>query len=421
MLHNSPPLRVALLSLHSSPLAPLGGIDAGGMNLYVTRLAGELTQRGMAVDIFTRRSDAQVRDVIQLESGGRLIHLDAGPRRRLPKSVLPLHLPAMVSSFRAFLAREEIEYDLLHSHYWLSGLAAMRYRLQENRPIPLVHMFHTLAKLKEFYLQQPDPNDSALRFDGERCLIGRADVVVGATEDEYDEMASLYGRTPGRYAVIPPGVDLELFSPRPQAESRRRLGITAKQVVVFVGRRDRLKGLDVLLRSVAALPEDVRRDLKVLLLGGQKRDQPPGERRMVAKLGLESIVEFRGAAGQSDLPWYYSAADVCAVPSAYESFGMVATEAMACQTPVVAFRVGGLATTITDGRTGFLAPPGNPGAYAAKLAEALLSPGASAIGRRARMAVQRYSWEGTADRTVSLYQELVHAYRCSALEHTAAR
>lgn len=417
-------LRVALLALHSSPMAPLGRVDSGGMNLYVRRLAGELSGREISVDIFTRRTDGVSPEIVPLEGGGRVIHLAAGPRRRLPKNVLPLHLPALVSAFRSFIDSNQIDYDLLHSHYWLSGLAAMRYRAQENRPIPFVHMFHTLARLKEIHLHEPDPKDSALRFDGERCLIGRADVVVGATDGECEDMARLYGRTPSRYAVIPPGVDLDLFSPRPKAASRARLHVDADRVILFVGRRDKLKGLEVLLRAVAALPAPTLRGLKLLLLGGQRStagEEPARERSLIKRLGLEHVVESRGKVDQSELPWYYSAADVCAVPSAYESFGMVAIEAMACQTPAVAFRVGGLATTITDGQTGFLATPGDNADYTAKLAEALAPLAATSVGRRARMSVQRYSWALTGDRTADLYRELVQEYRYSPLRQYAAR
>jgi D-inositol-3-phosphate glycosyltransferase len=405
--------RVALFSLHSSPIARLGGDDAGGMNLYVYRLAGELSARGLKVDIFTRRTDRLAPETVTLGSGARLVHLAAGPSRRLPKSVLPLHLPALVAAFHQFVVRERLEYDVYHSHYWLSGQAVMRYRMRAGSSVPFIHMFHTLSRVKDFYLGEPDNTDSALRFDGERCLIGRADVIVGATESEAQDISRLYGRTPNRYAVIPPGVDLDLFSPRPRDSSRRRVGVDAGRVVLFVGRFDRLKGLDTLLYSVAQLPEGLRSDLKVLLVGGDRpRENAQGSRyrRLATKLGIDRIVEFRGKVEQRELPWYYSAANVCAVPSAYESFGMVATEAMACQTPVLAYNVGGLATTITDGQTGMLVPAGNQAAFAARLRDSLTSDRLETLGRRARMSVQRYTWQRTADRTLELYESLAREY-----------
>jgi D-inositol-3-phosphate glycosyltransferase len=379
------------------------------MNLYVRRLAEELAGRGIEVDVFTRRTDGETPEIRPLTRAARVIHLSAGPRRRLPKSVLPLHVPAMVAALRAFVHREGATYDVLHSHYWLSGLAAIRYRAQMENPVPVIHMFHTLIKLKEFYLGEPDREDSVLRADGERCMIGRADAIVGATEAEAQEMATLYGRRPARYTVIPPGVDLELFRPLPREESRSALGLDGRRVVLFVGRQDQLKGLETLLRSVAALPAGVRSDTQLVVVGGHAsrgHGAVPRTRRLVEDLGLSGLVHFRGRVAQTELPRYYSAADVCAVPSAYESFGMAALEAMACQTPVVAFRVGGLATTVLPGETGFLAQPGSVAAYTAALRAALTSGGLDALGRRARMAAQRYSWRRTTDRTIELYEQL---------------
>jgi D-inositol-3-phosphate glycosyltransferase len=404
--------RVALLSMHSSPMAPLGSTDAGGMNLYVRRLADDLSACGLDVDVFTRRTDREVPDVILLPSGARLVQLTAGPTRRLPKSVLPLHLPSMVAALKEFTDSRQIEYDLIHSHYWLSGLVAMRYRGQGERQMPIVHMFHTLAKVKDFYLGESDPADSALRADGERCVMGRADVIVGATEGELGEMSSLYGRTPLRYAVIPPGVDLDTFRPLGREESRGKLGIRADKVIVFVGRDDRMKGLQVLLRSVAALPTPLQDGLKVLVVGGDGGAKTSGRHnRYAAKLGLRDIVEVRGKATQTELPLYYSAANVCAVPSAYESFGMAAIESMACQTPVVAFAVGGLACTVKHGQTGFLARVGNPDDYGAQLSLALTSENLEAMGRQARMSVQRYTWSRVTERTLQLYERVAQEAR----------
>lgn len=416
--------RVALLSLHSSPIAPLGRSDAGGMNVYVRRLAADLSTRGLAVDVYTRREHGDSPETQTLPGGARLIHLAAGPRRRLPKSVLPMHLPSMVAAFRSFVAREDLEYDLLHTHYWLSGLAGMRYLATETRRTPMIHMFHTLARLKEFYLGAPDQADSALRADGERCLIGRSDVIVGATPDELKEMAALYGKSPARYEVIPPGVDLELFRPLPKTASRRELHVDAERVVLFVGRDDKLKGLDILLGAVSKLPEGLKSGLKVLLVGdsGPRGASVAAQRdRMIGRLGLERIVEVRGKVEQHDLPHYYSSADICAVPSAYESFGMVATEAMACQVPVIAFAVGGLATTIADGQTGLLVPRGDPELFAARLRHALAADNLPSMGRRARMAVQRYTWDRTASRTLGLYEDLVAEYSYPSQHHVAAQ
>lgn len=397
--------RIALLSLHSSPIAPLGRADVGGMNVYVRKLAERLGAEGIDVDVFTRREDRET-PAVQALGPARVIQLDAGPARHLPKSVLPLHVPAMAAALRTFVQREELAYDVLHSHYWLSGLAVTRYRALTRDPTPLVHMFHTLSKLKEFFARQPDSADSALRFDGERCLIGRADVIVGATEAEGREMERLYSRSPAEFAIIPPGVDLDLFFPRPKLESRRLLGIGSRYVVLFVGRWDRLKGLDVLLRSVAALPPDLREQLDVLLVGGDERGWSRYA-RLIARLGLDDVVQMRGKVPHDDLPAFYSAADICAMPSAYESFGIVALEAMACGTPVVAFRVGGLTETISDGQTGFLVPPGHHSDYTRALLTALCHSDLERMGRRARLSVQPYSWERTTAQTLDLYESVI--------------
>ncbi|HLJ68191.1 MAG TPA: glycosyltransferase [Chloroflexota bacterium] len=405
---SSPLRRIALLSLHSSPLAAPGkGADVGGMNLYVLRLAEGLADEGFHVDMFTRRTDPQAAEIVPVSSRARLIHLAAGPARRLPKNVLPMHLNSMVASFEGFMHRQGIRYDILHSHYWLSGLAAMRYRVRTGVDVPFVTMFHTLHELKRLYSGTADRSDSALRFDGERCIIGRADAIVGATDAERQDMVRLYGRSPARYVTIPPGVDLARFRPLGHAASRRTLGLDAERVVLFVGRQDPLKGVDILLRSVAALPDRLRRGLKLLLVG----DQPGSKlRRLATRLGLGDTILVCGRVGQDELPIYYSAADVCAMPSSYESFGMAAVEAMACQTPVVAFGVGGLLTTITDGQTGFLVPHGDYPAYARVLTQALESSELDVMGRRARLSIQRYSWQAVTARSLELYDDLLDEY-----------
>ena len=228
--------------------------------------------------------------VEEMEGGARLIHLSAGPRRRLPKSVLPLHIPAMAAAFREFSAREGLEYDILHSHYWISGLVAARCRAGVREPTPFVHMFHTLAKLKEFHVGLPDRSDSMLRADGERWLIPRADTIVGATDAERCDMERLYGRSPRRFEVIPPGVDLSLFRPHDRAQARACLGIDARHVILFVGRFDRLKRVDVLLRSVRELTPDVRQELRVILVGGHgPADRVDAERYARLPVGLASV------------------------------------------------------------------------------------------------------------------------------------
>ena len=402
--------RVAILSLHSSPLAALGRANVGGMQVYVRRLAEELSRLGIAVDVFTRRADAKAPEVQPIGDGARVVHLEGGPAKPLPKSVLPLHIPAMTASLHSFVSRERLRYDVLHSHYWISGLVALR--CQDELQAPVVHMFHTLSKVKEFYNGGQDPSDSALRFDGERFVIVSADAVVGATEGEREQMERLYGVSPLSFSVVPPGVDLDLFAPLDRDVSRRTLGLDGERILLFVGRPDRIKGLDVLLHAFADLEAELRRGTKLVVVGDRDTEQEMRKGRyqaMVRNLALDGAVEFHGIVPHDRLPIYYSAADICTVPSAYESFGMVAVEAMACQTPVVAFGVGGPAATVTDGQTGFLAKAGDRTDFAAKLRQALSSHDLVHMGRRARMSVRKYEWSSVVARTIDQYDRALHA------------
>jgi len=377
------------------------------MNVYVRRLADDLTKIGLHVDIFTRRTDQTTPEIVETGAGARVVHLAAGPPRHLPRSVLPLHIPAMVSAFRSFMQRESVDYDILHSHYWLSGLVALR--LRSETAAPIVHMFHTLSGVKELYSGQADPGDTGLRFDGERCVMTGADAIVGATRAERDHMEQLYGRSPARFAIIPPGVDTALFRPFDATASRRLLNLDGDRIVLFVGRPDRMKGLDLLLRALAEI-EPTTPGIKLVVVGGQ--EDAVRSRHIAERLGVVDRVEFRGLAPQHELPLYYSAADLCAVPSSYESFGMVAVESMACQTPVVAFPVGGLATTVTDGQTGFLAEGRTTSAFVVALQRGLQYAERESMGRRARLSIQRYNWQSVARTTADLYTEVVREQRC---------
>lgn len=375
------------------------------MNLYVSRLADGLAALGVHADVFTRADDARAPLITQRPSGSRIIQLSAGPARSVPKRILPLHIPAMVRALRSFLECHRTQYDVWHSHYWLSGMTAMRVR--DDPRVPIVHMFHTLSKVKQEYLGEADDRDSALREDGERCLIGAVDVVVGATDGEKQLMGRLYGRTPAWFEVIPPGVDLDHFRPHDRRDSRARLGLGEEPVILFVGRLNRIKGLDLLLQATAHAQRRLGTGVQLVVVGGYERGKEPVPRqyrRLVRALGIEDCVEFRGIVSQEDLPYYYSAADVCAMPSAYESFGMVALESMACETPVVAFSVGGLAETIQHGRTGFLAPPGNAPAFEAELLGALRHPDLASVGRRGRTAARRHDWTEIVERTLTVYE-----------------
>jgi len=377
------------------------------MNVYVRQLARELALLGCEVDVFTRRADTRSREIV-LDDGVRFIQVDAGPPRAVRKADLPLYLLDLTSAITKFARRYRRQYDVIHSHYWLSGVVGVD--LRDRFDAALVHMFHTLSRLKERYLGLSDPNDTVSRLGGERLVLNAADVIVGATEGEQTDIEDLYGSFPGTFAVLPPGVDTELFFPRDKLASRARLGIDADHVVLFAGRLDPIKGLDSLLAVTARLRERLPGRVKVIVVGGQVGGGPSlrAYQRAATAHGVDDIVEFRGTVPQRRLPAYYSAADVLAVPSAYESFGMAALEAMACGTPAVAFRVGGLATTIADGRTGFLASPGSFDSYLDRLATALTSD-LDRMGHCARMTALRYRWPAIARRTLDLYRSTAGA------------
>jgi D-inositol-3-phosphate glycosyltransferase len=378
------------------------------MNLYVRRLAEDLAGRGVEVDVFTRRTDRTTPREIISPAGARFIHLDAGPARRLPKSVLPLHVPAMVRALRDAVERDGAEYDVVHAHYWLSGMVGIRSRAWLEAPV--VTMFHTLSKVKERYAGITDAGDSDLRGAGERCVIAGSDAVIGATAGEGDLMRELYGIAPRRYEVISPGVDLDRFGPLDRATSRLALGLGSEAIILFVGRFDPMKGADRLLRAFALVRDRLPCGTRLLLAGGGRESR--ALRRLATSLGLDDAVDFRGVVSPEEVSLYYSAADVCAVPSVYESFGMAAVEAMACGTPVVAFAVGGLAETVRDGRSGLLVPPGDEHAFADALVRALEPHMNASLRRHARGAMRSRSWDRGVSDLLALYDDLASAERC---------
>jgi D-inositol-3-phosphate glycosyltransferase len=398
--------RVAMISYHTSPLAPLGGRDTGGMNVYVRQLSRELGQRGFQVDVFTRRQDASRPQVVAAGENVRVVNLNAGPPRPVEKARLHQHLAEFEENLVRFaaLGGQEPAYDLLHSHYWLSGWAALR--LQERWGVPHVTMFHTLGEVKN--RARVTEHEAPLRIRVERRLAQEADRIVCASEHEKHLLTRLYDAGPGRVAVVPCGVDLDLFRPQDKGAARQALGLSDERIILFVGRIEPLKGIDILINAVAQLEEGA--DFHVLIVGGDKRSQRQVShlQELASGLGIGERVCFLGAVDHEKLPLYYNAADVCVVPSYYESFGLVALEAMACGTPVVASRVGGLTGTVKDGETGYLISWRCPEPFAERL-ELLL--GNETLRRRfgesAREVVERYRWTNVAEAVVGLYEELL--------------
>jgi D-inositol-3-phosphate glycosyltransferase len=409
--------RVAMISVHTCPLATLGGKETGGMNVYVRELSRELGRRGMAVDCFTRSQNPDVPRInTKLGPNGRVIHLPAGPEAPYDKNRIADHLPHFASGVLDFARREGLHYDVIHSHYWLSGLAARDLRPAWDAPI--VHMFHTLGQMKNSVASSRQEWETDRRIEGEVEVMAAADRLVAATPLERAQMVWLYGADASKISVVPCGVDLDLFHPIPQNEAKQVLDLPIQRcVILFVGRIEPLKGIDLLLRAIALIAPEMpcwRDELSVIIIGGaagagveQVNAELTRLERLRAELGIEDLVTFLGAKDQDKLVYYYSAAEMVVMPSHYESFGMVALEAMACGTPVVASKVGGLAFSVQDGKTGFLVPEGDAEALATKIWLLLKDRDLrEEFSQRAARWARRYGWPVIANQIVGLYDQL---------------
>ena len=394
---------VAMLSIHTSPLDIPGRTrDAGGMNVYINQLARELGQFQNSIDIFTRRTNEYTPKVVQLTPQVRVIHIKAGPSAPIQKHELYHYLADFAQRMDEFRYNEKIHYDVLHSHYWLSGVAAMQ--LTHRWAIPHITMFHTLAHLKR--LANPDETEPSIRLEMERRLIQQADSIIATTNDERIQIIRHYGATPGQVRVIPCGIDLKLFKPQNQQQAREKLGLKRYQpVLLFVGRLDPFKGPDLLLRSAAMMEEKAQ----IMIVGGKSSDDNDIEqlKELAAQLKISNRVHFIGARPQHELPVIYSAADVTVVPSYHESFGLAAVESLACSTPVVATRTGGLTTVIQNNETGLLVPR-CPGFFAERLDSLLQNPTLlKQMSQAARPSVLQFSWKNVASKVQAMYEEVI--------------
>ncbi|MBI3636365.1 MAG: glycosyltransferase [Candidatus Rokubacteria bacterium] len=361
-------VRIAVLSVHTCPLAALGGKETGGMNVYVREVARELSRMGVAVDVFTRSQNAAIPRVVDLAEGARVIHLAAGPEKPLARETVYDHLDEFTEGVDAWRIARGVDYDLIHAHYWLSGVVGLA--LRERWGTPVLQMFHTLGRLKNRVARGAGDREPDVRIREEARIIAAANRIVAANAVERAHLVQEYGADARRIAVIPCGVDTDLFRPGGAAAARAALGLDAGPLLLYVGRLAAIKGLDTLLDAVALLR---RRGcaMRLVIAGGELDEPLDGHeavlREQIARLGLTEVVRFVGPQTQERLREYYVAADLAVLPSYYESFGMVALEAMACATPVVASRVGGLTTTVRDGVTGFLVPEGDVVALANRL------------------------------------------------------
>ena len=403
--------RVAFISVHGCPIARLGERDTGGMNVYVLQAAKELGSRGIKVDIYTRSHDPAEPQIVQLGEHTRVIHLAAGPYGE-PKGALYQYLPQFLYNVKRYQVAHGLSYSLVHSHYWLSGWVGSF--LARSWQVPHVTTFHTLAEVKK--QARPGEQEPSLRTREEARVVAEADRIVAFSTHERQSLTKLYAANPTKVTVIPCGVDLALFRPRRKAWAKGKLGVQDKKVILFVGRIDPLKAVDLLLQAVAMMEE--REGVRLVIVGGnpQKDQEVQRVKALALELGLGDVVSFTGAVDQKELPLYYSAADVFVLPSYYESFGLVALEAMACGTPVVAARVGGLKDVVKDGVTGYLIPWHCPDPYTERLEVLLSNDGLRAsMGRAARTAAQERGWDTVADQLFHLYGQLLEEPRAAAV------
>jgi D-inositol-3-phosphate glycosyltransferase len=411
-------LRIAMLSYHTCPLATLGGKDTGGMNVYVREITRQLGVIGIHVDVFTRSQNEHVPHVLHdLGYGNRIVHIPAGPEYPLPKKELSTFIPQFVENIHNFARNKDLSYDLIHSHYWMSGLAAIE--LNKKWHIPSVQMFHTLGLMKNRVAQTPEEQEGEYRIAGEREVLKSANRIIAATTAEYAQLLWLYQADVNKITVIPPGVDVGKFYPIPPDEAKEYIGVPpCGRMLLFVGRIEPLKGLDVLIEAIGIMHQnEVLKDnpFCLAIIGGHpevNKTQVDLEMSRIKALteqyGLKNLVTFLGKRSQDSLPYYYSAAEAVVVPSHYESFGMVALEAMACGTPVVASQVGGLAYLVQDGVTGYTVPVDEPMTLADRLTLLLQDENLrDQLGRQAVHLAQDYAWEKITSRLVQVYEEVL--------------
>ncbi|GAA3231110.1 D-inositol-3-phosphate glycosyltransferase [Oerskovia jenensis] len=404
--------RIAMLSVHTSPLDQPGTGDAGGMNVYITELSRALARRGAKVEIFTRATSSAQPPVVEAEDGVLVRHVVAGPFEGLDKNDLPGQLCAFTAGvLRAEARRDAGWYDVVHTHYWLSGQAG--WLAADRWDVPLVNSMHTMARVKNAALAPGDAPEPLGRIIGEEQVVAEADALVASTPEEFKDLVDEYGADPAKVHVVPPGVDLDLFSPPAAGQTkeslRAALGLpTTGRLVLFAGRVQPLKAPDVLVRALGVLADHDEPLPTLVVLGG-----PSGRMTAVRELealayqmGVSDHVIVRPPVPRDELVRYYRAADLVAVPSHNESFGLVAAEAQASGTPVVAAAVGGLRTVVEDGVSGILVPDHNPWTWSRTLSDLLADDARRAeLASGARRVSERYGWDATAEAMLAVYEQ----------------
>jgi D-inositol-3-phosphate glycosyltransferase len=394
-------LKIAFISAHSCPVGDLGARDTGGMSVYIRELARELGKEGHTIDIYTRVHDPADSRMEDLSEGVRLIHLKAGKEATINKVDVYFSLPEFTVNLETFWDNNSLEYDIVFSHYWISALVGKH--LWQTRQIPYIVMYHTLGAVKNAIgIGEREP---ALRVVSERETVQDCQRIIVATEKEKQGLIDYYEALPEKVGVVPCGVNMEIFKPADKTVARQKLGLTEEKIVLFVGRIDPLKGIDKLIRSIPLFKNNGK--VRLVVVGGDENSRPELEKlkKLACELNIEDSIDFRGLVKQEQLPYFYSAADVCVVPSYYESFGLVPLESLACGTPVVATDVGDLKNIIRHGETGYILTDNSPEELAAGISSMLSSTSnkiESVLSIRA--SVSKWDWTNIAGRVAGEMQ-----------------
>jgi len=406
-------LRISMLSAHSCPVGKLGTKDTGGMSVYIRELACELGNQGHLVDVYTRVHDPKDCQIYELSQNARLIHLTAGEDEEIHKLAVYSHLPDFVCNLESFRKYNNLQYDFIFSHYWLSALAGAY--LQQRWHVPHITMFHTLGAVKNAIKEGAylalDEDELGLRIETERGLVQKCHHIIAPTEKEKEALIRHYGASSEKISVVPCGVNLEQFKAFDKVQARQYLGFSNDKIILFVGRIDPLKGIDKLIKALPYLRNIP--GLRLLVIGGGEHSQYEIEqlRKLACNLKIQNSVTFLGLVKHEQLPYFYSAADVCVVPSYYESFGLVALESLACGTPVVATDVGDFKSIIRQGETGYVVVDNAPHHLADKIALLLSRPSADTKSAQLiRATVNKFSWANVAEAIVKDCQLVLANY-----------
>ena len=399
-------LKIAMLSVHSCPVGKLGAEDTGGMSVYVLELASEMGKQGHLVDIFTRAHNSEHKPIMELGDNVRLIHLPAGEDEHIHKLAVYLHLPDFACQVENFRRRNNLRYNLVFSHYWLSAWVGKLLHGWWN--VPHMTVFHTLGAVKNAVgIGEDEPE---LRIETERYLLKNCDRIIAATEREKEDIVFHYGASPAAIGVIPCGVNLDLFRPMDKEMAKQQLGVSEGKTILFVGRIEPLKGIDKLLMAMRYITNGS--GPRLIVIGGDGNSRYDVElQKLSRKLHIQDRVTFVGLVKQEELPRFYNAADICVVPSYYESFGLVALESLACGTPVVTTRVGGAESVIRQGVTGYVVANNSPGRLARGMKQLLSRPEADAESiNSTRESVVGFNWSNIAEAVIREGRSLIASY-----------